>query len=125
MLLDKTEFEKIQKQLNSLHFDKFIEFLKNANYKPVINELEIFLTQALSEFGVNQTICDVGNSLDQSSLQTIKANLPNSFSKNNQLWTVVGADSVRSTISGMLGNDKGRITVRLKNRCVDTLKVRN
>ena len=110
LLLDKSEFERVQKQLDSLHFDKFIEFLKETNYKPVINELEIFLTQALNEFGISQTICDVGNSLEQTSLQTIKANLPDVFSQENQLWTIVGADSVRSTITGMLGNDKGRIT---------------
>ncbi len=108
--LDKSEFERIQKKIDSLHFDKFIEFLKDTNYKPVINQLETFLTQALNEFGISQTICDVGNSLGQSSLQAIKANLPHSFSQENQLWTIVGADSVRSTVSGMFGNDKGRIT---------------
>ncbi len=108
--LDKSEFVRVQKRLNSLHFDKFVQFLENTNYRPVINELETFLTQALNKFGVSQTICDVGNSFRQSSLHDVRAKLPHSFSQENKPWVIVGADSVKSTVSKMLGNDKGRIT---------------
>lgn len=108
--LDKSEYTKVQKQLDSVHFDQFIRFLEDRNFKPVINELEIFLTQALNAFEVVRIICDVGNTPEQSSLQDIRAMLPPSFIQNNLPWTIVGADSVRSTVSEMLGNDNGRIT---------------
>ncbi|WP_271782717.1 hypothetical protein [Aquimarina algiphila] len=110
LILDKTVFTKIQKQLDSPLFNTFIQFLSDNQFRPVINELEAYLLNALQNFGVDRIYCDVGMSTKQSSLKTVRSILPNAFTQNNQLWTIVGADSVRSSICELLGNDKGRRT---------------
>ena len=79
----------IQRDLQDPRFDALIAFLEAADFSPAVNRLEAHLSEALASVGVVRQV------LEARSL----ADIPLAGDRR----TIVGADSVHSTVRGLLG----------------------
>ena len=77
-------YRAIQKELDDPRFDALVAFLDEHHFSPEVNLLEAKLTQLLAELGVRKTVREIV------SLDDVQAD------------TIVGADSVHSTVRDLV-----------------------
>lgn len=75
---------EIQRQLDDRHFDELMAFLGQSHFSPEVNRLEAKLTDLLTALGVEKQVREI-TSLDELDVDT-----------------VVGADSVHSTVARLV-----------------------
>lgn len=86
--IDPVPYRAIQAELNDKRFDALIAFLEENDFTPEVNLLEAKLSALLSDVGVTKTIREVTTLADLGDVDTI-----------------VGADSVHSTIRDLVRDD--------------------
>ncbi len=82
-------YRAIQRDLNDPRFDALMAFLEENSFSPAVNLLEAHLAGALADLGVSRRVLEARDLAD----------LPLSGRRR----TIVGADSVHSTVRGLLG----------------------
>lgn len=87
--IDPAPWREIRATLGDPHFDRLIAFLEENDLSPEVNLLEAKLTELLAELGVEKTVREI-SSLDE---------------LDEDADTIVGADSVHSTIRELVRGD--------------------
>lgn len=99
--IDPAVFRSIQRELSHSLFDELCAFLDADSYTPVVNELETFLSELCARIGVFREPLALGNGAGETDLHALQRHL----GIDKEPWTIVGADSVRSTVRQLVGPD--------------------
>lgn len=99
--MDAAAYRSIQDDLNDPRFDALMVFLEDAHFAPEVNLLEAKLSALLADVGVEKVVREIA------SLDDVPSDVD----------TVVGADSVHSTIRELVRGDV-RPTQRMHERVV-------
>jgi 2-polyprenyl-6-methoxyphenol hydroxylase-like FAD-dependent oxidoreductase len=97
--IDKAVFEKIRHELRHPLFDELCAFLDEDAYTPVVNALEEKLLALNERAGVRRESFTLGSGPGEGSLQDLRRQLGVA---EGERWTVVGADSVHSTVRNLV-----------------------
>jgi hypothetical protein len=104
LVIDRKVYKSCQKEMNDQIFDSLIEFLEKNSFAPRVNELETFLSLAISQLGVEKRVLTLGNSPGDTSFAALRKDFEeNQLIDSEDLLTIVGADSVHSTVRTTLG----------------------
>lgn len=93
----------LQRTLDDWRFDAVIGFLASTRFTPVVNDLEQHLSELATELGVVREQCTIGP--DDTSLGGLRDRLlADGRLQPDDVFTVVGADSVHSAIRSLVSD---------------------
>jgi len=93
--MDPRPYRELQRALDDPRYDRLLEFLDQRGFSPGVNALEEHLVGTLAELGVRKEILCFGGASGEIDLRALVARLE---APRDARLTVVGADSVHSTV---------------------------
>lgn len=101
--IDPAPYRALGDDLEDPRFDALIDFLERERYSPAVNALEDHLDHLLSELGVQRELLALGEGEGEVDLAGLRARLVSDGTLvEGSRWTIVGADSVHSTIRALI-----------------------
>ena len=99
-------FSAVQRDLCDPRFDAFVEFLRAEDHRPEVNVLEERLGALVSALGIERHVVTVGERPGERTLADLRHMLEDEGALAPEgRFTIVGADSVHSTVREMVRGD--------------------
>ena len=100
--IDPVPYRDLREDLADKRFDALVAFLEREHYTPAVNALEDHLDRLLTELGVQREVLAIGRGDGEVDLAGLRARLvADGTLASDGRWTIVGADSVHSTIRAL------------------------